>query len=212
MIDEIKILAQKGHEIYSNISEKLAQLPTDLELVGNFKQMLSKEQSVFKQKIEEVQLKLTSPTLEQKDLDFTEENKGISNSWIHVQFLYWSKIVHFYSIFILEFEVAVWRIADSLIRLKKIIVDAVESWNMRLSEALRKRETDKKKEKTVELDSPGNPEQKPLLSEVGSCDQSDQTYLQGMSKKIKSLDQSESKLILIHFCYNNFKSDFLGSN
>lgn len=73
MINEIKMLALKGHDIYSLVFEKLHCL-SDVEGVANLKQILSKEQAHFKQKIEEVQLQLTSPSLENKD--FEEDYKG----------------------------------------------------------------------------------------------------------------------------------------
>lgn len=63
-------MAQKGHEIFSLIQDKLSYSPVDeLENAGNLKQLLSKEQAQFKQKVEEVQLKLTSPTIENKDFE-----------------------------------------------------------------------------------------------------------------------------------------------
>lgn len=68
LIDDIKMMAQKGHEIFSLVQDKLH--PNDeLECLGNLKQLLMKELSQFKQKIEEVQLKLTSPTIETKGFD-----------------------------------------------------------------------------------------------------------------------------------------------
>lgn len=74
LINEIKTFALKGHDVYSTVFEKLHCLPSDLEGVTNFKQILSKEQAFFKQKIEEVQLQLTSPSLENKN--FEEDHKG----------------------------------------------------------------------------------------------------------------------------------------
>lgn len=71
LIDEIRTMAQKGHEIYSLILEKLACIPAELDGLGNLKQLLLKEQTQFKQKIEEVQLKLTSPTIEKKQFEET---------------------------------------------------------------------------------------------------------------------------------------------
>lgn len=76
MIEEIKTMALKGHEIFSTISEKLAVLPPDFDGLTNLKQILSKEQSAFKQKVEEVQLKLTSPSLETAPDDFSETSLG----------------------------------------------------------------------------------------------------------------------------------------
>lgn len=70
LIDEVRIMAQKGHEVFSLIQDKLSYSPVDeLENIGNLKQLLCKEQAQFKQKVEEVQLKLTSPTIENKDFE-----------------------------------------------------------------------------------------------------------------------------------------------
>lgn len=75
LIDEIRMMSQKGHEIFSLIQDKLTALPVDeQEVIANMKQLLTKEQAQFKQKVEEVQLKLTSPTIENKDFDETGEN------------------------------------------------------------------------------------------------------------------------------------------
>lgn len=70
LIDEVRTMAQKGHEIFSLIHDKLAGLCIDeTEMNGNLKNLLSKEQNHFKQKVEEIQLKLTSPTIENKDFE-----------------------------------------------------------------------------------------------------------------------------------------------
>lgn len=74
IIDEIKSLALRGHEVFSIVLEKVSALPTDNDSLMVLKQQLQKEHNVFKSKVEEVQLKLTSPTLEHKKLDeFTAE-------------------------------------------------------------------------------------------------------------------------------------------
>lgn len=76
MVEEIKTMALKGHEIFSLISEKLLALPNDFDGLSNLKQILSKEQVTFKQKVEEVQLKLTSPSLETAPDNFPETSLG----------------------------------------------------------------------------------------------------------------------------------------
>jgi 1-phosphatidylinositol-3-phosphate 5-kinase len=161
LIDEIRTMAQKGHEIYSLILEKLACMPVEVEGLGNLKQLLLKEQAQFKQKVEEVQLKLTSPTIENKHF---EENGGIC--------------------------VAYWKISDALIRIKRLIVETVEVWNLRLSEAARKRDNDKRKDRTSysDLESPTIPENK-TLSETDISHAESASV--GVAKKIKSLDQPE---------------------
>lgn len=66
IIDELKSLALKGHEVYSAILEKLLSISNDAE-IPDLKLLLQKHQATFKAKIEEVQLKLTSPTFENRD-------------------------------------------------------------------------------------------------------------------------------------------------
>ncbi|XP_030762817.1 1-phosphatidylinositol 3-phosphate 5-kinase [Sitophilus oryzae] len=108
LIDDTKKYAQKGHEILNLIQDKVSSITTeDLEGVGNIKQLLSKEQAQFKQKVEEVQLKLTSPTVENKDFD----TKVLCQSY--------------------------WKIQDNVTRLKIYLMEVTETWNSYLTEALR---------------------------------------------------------------------------
>ncbi|EFA00380.1 1-phosphatidylinositol 3-phosphate 5-kinase [Tribolium castaneum] len=181
LIDEIRTMAQKGHEIYSLILEKLSCIPAELEGLGNLKQLLLKEQTQFKQKVEEVQLKLTSPTIENKQFDETPE----------------------------KLHIAYWKISDSLIRIKRLIVETVDNWNLRLSESARKRD-DKKKDRTSysDLESPTIPENK-TLSET-DISHSETSNSATITKKIKSLDQSdESELSMSSSpkCHHRSQSD-----
>lgn len=74
-------------------------------------------------------------------------------------------------------------------RIKKIIIDAVEQWNSRLCDVVRK--TDKKKDKSQ--------------SESADAVESEHSFLQSressgspaITKKIKSLDQSDGKLVVL---------------
>lgn len=68
----MKISAQRGHEIFSLILDKLSCiLSDDTESLTNCKHLVQKEQSQFKLIVEEIQLKLTSPTIESKS--FSEQ-------------------------------------------------------------------------------------------------------------------------------------------
>lgn len=69
MINEIKMLSLKGHDMYSVVLEKLHSISSEVESVNGLKHLLTKEQAHFKQKIEEAQLQLTSPTLEHKEFE-----------------------------------------------------------------------------------------------------------------------------------------------
>lgn len=191
MIEEIKFLAQKGHDIFSLISDKLSVLPTELDGVPNLKLLLTKEQLVFKQKIDEVQLKLTSPTLETIEIEFDDTNKSIVLSKT-------ANVVKVKCNFLLV-QTAVWRISDSLVRVKRLITETVDIWNTRLSE-IRKSSIDKKKEKILpELESPNTPELKPLLPDI-SENQAKNESSTTITKKIKSLDHTDGMFNNVVMC------------
>lgn len=100
--------------------------------------------------------------------------------------------------YILETPIAVWRVLDALIRVKRLIVEAVEQWNMRLSESFKKRDIDKKKDKTshADLESPITPDSRSLNNHLGDSDtkhQNTEITTNAFTKKIKSLDQSDGK-------------------
>ncbi|KAJ8957069.1 hypothetical protein NQ318_007282 [Aromia moschata] len=162
LIDDVRIMAQKGHEVFSLVQDKLLYSSTDdSESPTSLKQLLSKEQTQFKQRVEEVQLKLTSPTIESKD--FEEK----------------------------ELYLAYWKIADVLVKIKRSIVETADNWNLRLSEATKKKDTDKKKEKSVstDLDSPSGED---IPDDQHICDQPEGKDSGGvLTKKIKSLDNSD---------------------
>lgn len=69
------MLSLKGHELFSLILEKLHSISAEVEAQLNLKQLLTKEQLYFKEKIEEAQLQLTSPTLEFRSLDSCSTGK-----------------------------------------------------------------------------------------------------------------------------------------
>lgn len=72
IINELKSIAPRGHEVFSNILENLSDLSTEEDAISVLKQQLQVEHNVFKSKIEEVQLKLTSPTSENRKIsDFS---------------------------------------------------------------------------------------------------------------------------------------------
>ncbi|XP_017482911.1 PREDICTED: putative 1-phosphatidylinositol 3-phosphate 5-kinase [Rhagoletis zephyria] len=63
-LEEIKHFSMKGHEVYTRIHERIADLATEdetLAMVINLKTALSKDQFIFKQHIEIVQTLLTDP-------------------------------------------------------------------------------------------------------------------------------------------------------
>ncbi|XP_037956790.1 putative 1-phosphatidylinositol 3-phosphate 5-kinase [Teleopsis dalmanni] len=71
-LEEIKGFSMKGHEIYTRIHERIADLAIDDEnspLVAIFKTELSKDQFKFKQQVEIVQTLLTDPKANAHDIN-----------------------------------------------------------------------------------------------------------------------------------------------
>ena len=68
VIEEMKSLALKGDEVFSTVRERINALLLDEASLATMKLQLSKDQQYFKNKIDELQLKLTSPSLENKKL------------------------------------------------------------------------------------------------------------------------------------------------
>lgn len=124
LVDEARVLSQKGHETFSLIQDKLSIITgEELEGIGNVRQVLSKEQAQFKQKLEDVQLKLTSPSVENKEFD----QKSVCQTY--------------------------WKIQDSITKIKMSLVEVVDNWNLHLSEAIRS-DKKKEKTAVPELESP----------------------------------------------------------
>lgn len=99
-----------------------------------------------------------------------------------------------------------WRIEDAITRIKRLIAESVDQWNLRLSESTKKRDSDKKREKsiTIDLESPSAVEAHPLLPDGYEANSVSDTQVgehvpsSGMTaKKIRSLDQG---IIFIMVC------------
>ncbi|KAK6645654.1 hypothetical protein RUM43_001934 [Polyplax serrata] len=122
--DELRNIAIKGHDIYSSILERIHNLEGSEEDIQAMKHLQQKEHAHFKAKIEEIQLKLTSPVMENKK---SESNKSDR-----------------------EVEFLLWRIDDSVVYLKRLISEAVIEWNVRFLEAANavKKKDDKERDKT----------------------------------------------------------------
>ncbi|XP_076246604.1 1-phosphatidylinositol 3-phosphate 5-kinase fab1 [Calliopsis andreniformis] len=108
VIEEMKSLALKGDEVFSAIREKLTTLQTDIDNLNAAKQQLTKDQQYFKNKIEEIQLKLTSPTLENKKLEGKVSEKQV--------------------------QALMFRIEDGIVILKRLISEVVFNWNTKILE------------------------------------------------------------------------------
>ncbi|KZC09496.1 Putative 1-phosphatidylinositol 3-phosphate 5-kinase [Dufourea novaeangliae] len=108
VIEEMKSLTLKGDEVFSTIREKLTTLQTDMDSLNAAKQQLTKDQQYFKNKIEEIQLKLTSPTLENKKLEGKVSEKQV--------------------------QALMFRIEDGIVILKRLISEVVFTWNAKILE------------------------------------------------------------------------------
>lgn len=108
VIEEIKGLALKGDEVFSSIREKLSSVQVDPEVLTSAKQQLAKDQQCFKSKIEEIQLKLTSPTLENRRLEGKSSERQVQS--------------------------LMFRIEDGIVISKRLISEAVSGWNDRFQE------------------------------------------------------------------------------
>lgn len=98
------------------------------------------------------------------------------------------KFFVYYKILVHE---ALWKIQDALVRIKKIILEAVDLWNCRLSEVARK--SDKKKEKQQsEADSPRTPD----MHEVNPMQTGESGNSPALARKIRSLDQCDGKYLV----------------
>ncbi|OAD57576.1 Putative 1-phosphatidylinositol 3-phosphate 5-kinase [Eufriesea mexicana] len=108
VIEEMKSIALKGDEVFSCIREKLTTIQTDIDILNAAKQQLTKDQQYFKNKIEEIQLKLTSPTLENKKLEGKVSEKQV--------------------------QALMFRIEDGIVILKRLISEVVFTWNAKILE------------------------------------------------------------------------------
>ncbi|XP_053980102.1 1-phosphatidylinositol 3-phosphate 5-kinase [Hylaeus volcanicus] len=108
VIEEMKSLALKGDEVFSMIREKITSLQMDMDSVNAAKQQLTKDQQYFKNKIDEIQLKLTSPTLENKKLEGKVSEKQV--------------------------QALMFRIEDGIVILKRLISEVVFTWNVKILE------------------------------------------------------------------------------
>ncbi|XP_065348560.1 1-phosphatidylinositol 3-phosphate 5-kinase isoform X2 [Cloeon dipterum] len=74
-IEEVKQLALKGYEVFSSVIEKLCDIgieadPAKKDVLTKLKAQLNKDNSCFKTKIEDIQIKLTSPRLDVNRSEF----------------------------------------------------------------------------------------------------------------------------------------------
>nr|CAD7586824.1 unnamed protein product [Timema genevievae] len=147
IIDDLKKLALKGYEVYSGILDKLCSLETDLEGLATMKQQLQKEQNNLKTCIDEVQLQLTSPTLESKKLQGVDGEQVACDRLGGLQLVLFSGRADMIRALpmivcsgtVIEYcasasDLLMWRIEDSVVHLKQLIAEGFASWNSRIQD------------------------------------------------------------------------------
>uniref|UniRef100_T1E1T0 1-phosphatidylinositol-3-phosphate 5-kinase n=1 Tax=Cupiennius salei TaxID=6928 RepID=T1E1T0_CUPSA len=129
LVEKIKIIATKGHEIYSDILSILFALRKEYsglsseDFIDDMINMLKLEIPPFRAKIEEIQLRLTSPTLDSLSLNSAndvEQNKDVCNF--------------------------MWKIEDQVVLLKYHIAEVVLVWNSRIQEFVTARKKEQKQQ------------------------------------------------------------------
>ncbi|GFY59527.1 1-phosphatidylinositol 3-phosphate 5-kinase [Trichonephila inaurata madagascariensis] len=127
LVEQIKTIAMKGHGIHSDLLTTLFALreeyceTTSEDFIEDMIDMLKLETLPFREKIEGIQLQLTSPTLETlqiKSADNLEYNKDICNY--------------------------MWKIEDQVTLLKFHIANVVQIWNTRIQEFILARKKEQK--------------------------------------------------------------------
>uniref|UniRef100_A0A7G3AV87 1-phosphatidylinositol-3-phosphate 5-kinase n=1 Tax=Lutzomyia longipalpis TaxID=7200 RepID=A0A7G3AV87_LUTLO len=71
VLEDIKIFAQKGYEVYAKIYDRLAQISTEVEspkLIG-LKSLVNRDQMIFKQRVEIVQTLLTEREVNSRNIN-----------------------------------------------------------------------------------------------------------------------------------------------
>ncbi|XP_046386822.1 1-phosphatidylinositol 3-phosphate 5-kinase isoform X2 [Ischnura elegans] len=146
VVEEIKTLALKGYEVFATVREKLVALTPEAENAlarainskcGSMMAQLQKDQTYFKSKIEQIQLKLTSPTLESKKL---EASQGVAVAKEVMDLLL--------------------KIEDCVVQVKRLIAEAVSEWNSRLSDLAVLKKKEEKARRSIE--SVGNLDKTPF--------------------------------------------------
>lgn len=83
--------------------------------------------------------------------------------------------------------------------MKRSVVEIVESWNNRITEMTRKKDVDKKKDKPVPVDLDSTASEESILSSESQENNGKNISIEKdsltLSKKVKSLDSSDSRLL-----------------
>ncbi|XP_074643443.1 1-phosphatidylinositol 3-phosphate 5-kinase-like isoform X3 [Tubulanus polymorphus] len=130
--EETKALAVKGHSVYSTIMEHLYKLKADIQTeledqsLAVFLAKLKEERVLFREHIEKLQLLLTSPSLPQDDEALSRKNSVVSSTSFVIEEPTTCKDVH----------ELLFQITDAIVELKRMIAEAADSWNLKISEFL----------------------------------------------------------------------------
>ncbi|CAB0037002.1 unnamed protein product [Trichogramma brassicae] len=124
LVEETRLVALKGDEVFSAAKDRIAALQLDEASAADMIKRLAKDQQYFKSKMEELQLKLTSPSLSAE-----KSSSGSSSSSSKSQDRQVQSIMH--------------RVEDNIVILKRLIAEMVQTWNSRLAEAVVRRKEEK---------------------------------------------------------------------
>lgn len=128
IIEDIKNLAVTGHGVYSAILERLCTMRAESagtkyeQVVAELMSQQQAERTVFREKIEEIQVKLTSPTVENMKITNTKEAK----------------------VTLKALQIHMWKISDCVVNLKRLMAESVTSWNNRVAELLQQKKKEEK--------------------------------------------------------------------
>ncbi|XP_023318163.1 1-phosphatidylinositol 3-phosphate 5-kinase isoform X2 [Trichogramma pretiosum] len=124
LVEETRLVALKGDEVFSQAKDRIAALQLDEASAADMIKRLAKDQQYFKSKMEELQLKLTSPSLSAE-----KSSSGSGSSSSKSQDRQVQSIMH--------------RVEDNIVILKRLIAEMVQTWNTRLAEAVVRRKEEK---------------------------------------------------------------------
>nr|CFW94242.1 Eka-PIP kinase protein [Euperipatoides kanangrensis] len=135
IIEDIKVLAVKGSQVYSDILDRLRSLKSECSgskyehKVNDFFMQQKNEHGLFREKIEEIQLKLVSPTL-QNSKTTSESSSGNSFSEeINIE---------------KDAQTLMWNILDCIVNCKIMITEAVLKWNNKMHDFFNQKKKDER--------------------------------------------------------------------
>ncbi|XP_071531520.1 1-phosphatidylinositol 3-phosphate 5-kinase isoform X2 [Panulirus ornatus] len=128
VVELIKGVAMQGYSVFSTILERVTTLSSECgsrwePLIVEISEHQNKQRAIFREKIESIQLQLTSPTLEARRLHPPTPNTTQ------------------------EVTTTMLAITDQIVLIKKLIAQVVSDWNAKVQDLLQLRKREEKVEK-----------------------------------------------------------------